>query len=82
MASELKTVKTKPLIVNSISSKEGRMETTVRVRQIKNGFIITKETSGEDTKGHYQYNSEEFYSETNPLEIKTEDKSLAELFEK
>lgn len=82
-ASKLREVKTKPLVIDSMSKKEGGIDIRISVRQIKNGFIINKSTEGKNSKTkEWEYKSEEYYSEDNPLEIKTEDKTLAELFTK
>jgi hypothetical protein len=58
--------------------------TNVRVRKIENGYIITK-----DIEYKYQLNdrtdwthvTKEYYSKTDPLEIKIKNKSLADSFD-
>lgn len=69
--------------ITSVSKTSGegekKKDTRVEVRQIKNGFIIRKSTEWNDPKKGWQYVTEEWYSDTDPLEIT--DKSLADVFE-
>lgn len=65
----------------SKDTKNGKQEKRVRVEEINNGFLIIKNTEGKNTKGEYEYKEEKWFSETNPLEINTENKSLADLFD-
>lgn len=58
----------------------------VKVEEIENGFLITKETRTEfRPKGKeysdYQYDTKKYYSKEDPLEINVTDKSLADAFE-
>lgn len=60
--------------------------TEVRVEEIENGYIISKEIRTEyKVKGKeysdYIYNTKKYYSEEDPLEINITDKSLADAFE-
>ena len=90
---EIKTFRTS-LTENRETSKPPKgakiMEEEVQTRteEIENGFIITKTWSGrykeKDSKedyGKYFNIEKKWYSKTNPLTIKLEDKSLAEAFE-
>lgn len=78
--------------VRKESKKEGlpkgakvlHKDTDVSVREIENGFIITKRLEikyqlGDRTE--YHYGSKEYYSKKDPLEIKLKDKSLADAFD-
>lgn len=66
--------------LTSITSKnKNKKEVKVEVREIKNGFIIKKTIEYNDPKTGWNYQTEEFYSKTDPFEIT--DKSLADLFE-
>jgi len=71
--------------VNSINFSKGKddkkQDIRVSVEEIKNGFLITKNIEGKDTKGNWQYLTEKWYSDSNPLTINTENKPLADLFE-
>lgn len=61
----------------------------VDIEEIENGFLIVKNfdveyiLKGKDGGGNkqYAYYSKKWFSETNPLSINTEDKSLADLFD-
>jgi hypothetical protein len=61
-----------------------KKETNVKVRKIENGYIVTKNT---DTKyqmeddTNWDYSTKEYFSKTDPLEIKIKNKSLADSFE-
>lgn len=83
--SNLKNAKKGGGSLQSVSFTKGddknKVETRIRVEQIKNGFLVIKNTEGRDAKGNWQYNEDKWYSDTNPLAIKTEDKSLADLFD-
>lgn len=50
--------------------KDGK-EVRVSVRQIENGWIISTNTEYKDSKGQWQYETKEEYSEKNPLDPKT-----------
>lgn len=82
--SNLKDTK-KKATVNSISltkgSGENKQEKRINVEPIQNGFLITKTVDGRDKKGNWIYETKKWYSATNPLEINTEDKSLADLID-
>lgn len=68
--------------VNFSKGEDGKkQEIRVSVEEIKNGFLITKNTEGKDAKGNWQYLTEKWYSDTNPLSINTDNKPLADLFE-
>jgi len=70
--------------IRSVSKTTGEGKTKkdirVEVREIKNGFIVKKNTEWNDSKKGWQYVSEEWYTENDPLEIKTDDKALADIF--
>jgi len=60
--------------------------TEVRVEEIENGYIISKEIRTEyKVKGKdysdYLYDTKKYYSEEDPLEINITDKTLADAFE-
>jgi len=63
----------------SKTSKKGKQDIRVEVREIKNGFIIRKSTEGKNNKGEWEYKTEEWFSKTDPFEVT--DKSLSDLFE-
>lgn len=65
-------------VTKTSGADKNRKETRVEVREIKNGYIIRKSVEYQDPKKGWQYKTEEYYSETDPLEIT--DKSLADLF--
>lgn len=71
--------------LNSVSfasgSENNRVETRVNVEQIENGFLIIKSREGKDKKGNWFYETKKWFSPENPLEIATEDKTLADLFD-
>lgn len=71
--------------VSSVSFSKGinekKKDIRVNVEEIKNGFLITKTIDGRDAKGNYQYITEKYFSADNPLEIKSDNKTLADLFE-
>ena len=73
MKSELKSV--------SKSTKKNKKRVRVEVREIKNGFIVQKNSEWEDPKKGRQYENEEWYSKTDPLEINTDGTSLADIFD-
>lgn len=50
--------------------KDGK-EVRVSVRQIENGWIVSTNTEYKDSKGQWQYETKEEYSEKNPLDPKT-----------
>ena len=57
-------------------------DTDVSVREIENGFIVSKSVNIRfqlDDNIEYDYYTKEYYSETDPLKIT--DKSLADIFE-
>jgi hypothetical protein len=60
-------------------------ETRIRVRKIENGYIVVKSSDikyqeeGRDGS-NWAYVTKEFYSKTDPLEIKLKNKSLADSF--
>lgn len=61
-------------------------ETRIRVRKIENGYIIVKNCDTkyqEEGSGNtnWAYTTKEFYSKTDPLEIKLKNKSLADSFD-
>jgi len=60
-------------------------ETSIRVRKIENGYIIVKnsDVKYQESEGNtnWAYITKEFYSKTDPLEIKLKNKSLAESFD-
>lgn len=59
-------------------------DTDVTVREIENGYIVTKRVEVKYQVGdrtEYDYSSKEYYSKTDPLEVKIKDKSLAEAFD-
>lgn len=63
-----------------------KTETRVTVEEIENGFIITKSVETkyrikESEHSDWDYNTKKYYSKTDPLEIKLNDKSLAESFD-
>lgn len=60
------------------TGKKFNEEKRTTVKEIKNGYIITRSISWEDKDGRYHSDSEEIYSKDNPLEDM--DKSLAETF--
>jgi hypothetical protein len=68
-------------ITNSTKPKKGKgkrnEEKRTTIKEIENGFIITRSISWDDDKG-YHHDEKQFYSETNPLE--SVDKSLADKF--
>lgn len=76
MAKDNNTVKS---VTKTTGTDKQRKETRVEVREIKNGFIIRKNTEWNDPKKGWQYVNEEWYSETDPLEIT--DQSLADIFD-
>jgi len=59
-------------------------ETRVRVKQIENGYIIIKSSDikyqTEEGSSDWAYITKEFYSKADPLEIKLNNKSLADEF--
>lgn len=63
-----------------------KKDINIRVEEIENGFIVSKEFEirYRAPKSNYDdscYYTKKWYSETNPLELKTQDnKSLAEAF--
>lgn len=63
-----------------ILSKESR----VRVRKIENGYIIVKNSDikyqEEGGNTGWAYITKEYFSKTDPLEIKIKDKNLADSF--
>lgn len=61
--------------------KDLKQKIQVRVEEIKNGFLIIKTTDGQNAEGNWEYIEEKTFSKNNPLAIRTDDKSLAELFE-
>lgn len=63
----------------SKSSKKDGQDIRVEVREIKNGFIVKKSTEGKNSKGEWEYKTEEWYSKTDPFEVT--DKSLSEIFD-
>jgi len=63
--------------VNSVSAKKGDKEVRVEVRAIENGFIIKKTKEYNDPKKGWQYETKEWFSKDDPLEIT--DKSLTDL---
>ena len=50
------------------NKKEKELERRVTVRTIENGFIIQRTREYKDKKGHYQYETKEFYSKDDPFE--------------
>ena len=59
-------------------------ETRIRVRQIENGYIITKNSDVKyklNDETNWAYINKEYYSKTDPLEIKLKNKSLADSFD-
>lgn len=82
---DLKNTKKGKSKLQSVSFSKGdgknKLETRVRVEEIKNGFLVIKNTEGRNAKGDWEYNEEKWYSDSNPLAIKTDDKSLADLFD-
>ena len=54
--------------LKSVTTKNGKLETTISVREITNGWIVRTYTSGEDSKGKWISEEKEEYSETNPLD--------------
>lgn len=63
-----------------------RNNTSVNVEEIENGYLITKNidltyrVKGSDHTDYF-YDTKRWYSEENPLEIKVEDKALADVFD-
>lgn len=62
-------------------------EVTITVKEIENGFIISKRTEYRYTKnkngdsyGDWLTVEKEWYSATDPIEVTTKDKSLADVF--
>jgi len=59
-------------------------ETSIRVRKIENGYIIVKtsDVKYQESEGNtnWAYITKEFYSKTDPLEIKLKNESLADEF--
>lgn len=85
MKSQLKQAKKNTKAnLNSVSLSSGsgdnKVEKRINVEAIENGFLICKTTEGR-VKGDWKYETKKWFSATNPLEINTEDKSLADLFD-
>lgn len=55
--------------------EKGENSEEIRVKEILNGFLITKTKNWRDEKGNYQYDTEELFSKTNPLEENKEETS-------
>ena len=57
--------------LKGVSSTEGKgdnkVEKTIRVEEIENGFIVVEEKNWNDKKKGYQYETKKFFSEKNPL---------------
>lgn len=65
--------------------EKGEDSEEIRVKEIMNGFLITKNKNWRDEKGEYHYDTEEMFSETNPLEEKEEvanDKKVETMYKK
>lgn len=65
-------------------------DVSIAVEEIENGFLICKNydikyqlpnKDGGSSYPDYLYYTKKYYSEENPLEIRTDDKSLADLFD-
>lgn len=67
---DIKADNKKPMGTWSKRIKKGDTSEEISVRQIINGFLITKSKSWKDDNGNYQYDDVESFSETNPLEEK------------
>lgn len=71
--------------VKAVSKSTGKgkkkKDVRVEVREIENGFIVRKTTEWNDDKKGWQYETKEWYSQEDPLEINTSDKSLADIFD-
>lgn len=84
MASELKKAKNTKAELNSVSMSSGtgdsKLDKRINVEAIENGFLIVKTTEGK-IKGEWKYETKKWFSATNPLEINTDDKTLADLFD-
>jgi len=84
----LRTTSKETKDVNKIPSDATiiRKESTITVREIENGFVVSKnfdisyKLKGSD-HNEYMYYTKEWFSPTNPVEIKSKDKQLADLFE-
>lgn len=88
MAEEIKRVSKDTISGKEKSLPEGaevlKKETSVRVRQIENGFIVTKDTEIKyqiEDRVDWTYITKEYYSKKDPLEIKLNDKNLADSFD-
>jgi len=60
-----------------------KKDTTVRVEKIENGFIISKNTEIRykiKDRTDYAYVDKKYFSETDPMEIKLNGKSLSDDF--
>ncbi len=68
--------------VKSISTTTGKddkkVEKSISVEEISNGFIITENKDYKDKKGQWQYKTTKVYSKTNPLA----DTSLGDVLKK
>ena len=65
--------------IKSVSLTEGKdkkkIEKTIRVEEITNGFIITEDKNFYDKKGEYKYETVKVFSKTNPLAESTDNLS-------
>ena len=57
----------------SVTEKNGDVETTTRVRQVENGFIVCKEKNWKEN-GEYKWETKEYISKDNPIASQTKKK--------
>ena len=52
-------------------SKNGK-ETSYRIKEIENGFVIERSMEWKDKEGHFKHESKEFFVEDNPIKKEAE----------
>ena len=67
-------------LITKKGKDKGNIEIRVSVEEIENGFIIVKNKEWRDPKDGYKYETKKWFSDTDPLEIKTDGKTLADIF--
>ena len=80
---DIKADNKKPKGTWSKRVENGDNSEEIRVKEIMNGFLITKNKNWRDEKGEYHYDTEEMFSKENPLEEKekpADDKKIETLY--
>ena len=67
-------------MTNSITKESKDKNVRVEIREIENGFITRKNSEYKDADGSWQYETKEYFSKDDPLEINVDTK-LSDLFE-